>query len=618
MGFSKKTKLAAAIYQGVELDGMHADHIKPRALGGSDDVTNCQILTPKANMQKGAHYQPEPREWQLDFYQKWDQHPNEPFLLNATPGAGKTDAALHVAQMFLQQSSSHRVFVVSPRVSLCRQWRDKAANYEIQLTTKDVGLGLPADVKGGAITYAALDSLVLYLRKFCYHHPSLIILDEPHHCGSHASWGLNVETAFGLVHERDGRILELTGTPFRQDCQKIPFVSYNEEGNCIRHKSYTYKDALKDGIVRHLVFKGIAGDVTLLDNFTNVTSTQEFHKEIDEDDASYRLRHILNPKGKFIPAAVSEIHAKLMALRVVIPDAKALILCMDQQHAVEVAKVIKAATGCIPAVIVSDSEKATTDIKAFQHSNTEYCVSVRQVSEGCDVPEFQVLGWFTNYRTEMFFIQGCGRIVRSRSKESPAPNEDAEMEDSSAYVFMPDDPKLIEMAAAIEDEIAIAIKELTEPEPRGPNDTPPQNRFSFIDNSSHGVNTLLMNSTEYAVADGPIISAFSTKMGVPIPKAAKYLSCFRELGLQHPLTQSVPQLGQATVLECEKDKWCNISNVAVKRLVAILRKRQPDIHWRDINKDYKPVRTMTLNEIKEKVADVNRRIAAELAKYGPS
>lgn len=46
MAFSQKTKIAAAIYQDMETQNTHADHIIPRSRGGDDDVANCQLLSP--------------------------------------------------------------------------------------------------------------------------------------------------------------------------------------------------------------------------------------------------------------------------------------------------------------------------------------------------------------------------------------------------------------------------------------------------------------------------------------------------------------------------------------------------------------------------------------------
>ena len=83
---------------------------------------------------------------------------------------------------------------------------------------------------------------------------AMVILDEVHHAGHERAWGDGVFTAFELAAKR----LSLSGTPFRSDSSKIPFVRYDAtaEGD-LAHADYTYGygDALRDGgVVRPVYF----------------------------------------------------------------------------------------------------------------------------------------------------------------------------------------------------------------------------------------------------------------------------------------------------------------------------------------------------------------------------
>ena len=73
-----------------------------------------------------------------------------------------------------------------------------------------------------------------------------VILDEVHHGGDALSWGDAVREAF----ESATRRLMLTGTPFRSDTAKIPFVRYERGNDGIRRSSadytYGYAEALAD------------------------------------------------------------------------------------------------------------------------------------------------------------------------------------------------------------------------------------------------------------------------------------------------------------------------------------------------------------------------------------
>jgi superfamily II DNA or RNA helicase len=88
---------------------------------------------------------------------------------------------------------------------------------------------------------------------------SLIILDEVHHGGDALSWGDGIREAFASAKRR----LSLTGTPFRSDASPIPFVTYLEDAAGIRTSrpdySYGYGRALRDGVVRPVIFMTYAG-----------------------------------------------------------------------------------------------------------------------------------------------------------------------------------------------------------------------------------------------------------------------------------------------------------------------------------------------------------------------
>ena len=89
---------------------------------------------------------------------------------------------------------------------------------------------------------------------------SLVILDEVHHAGDGLSWGDAVAEAF----EQAERRLCLTGTPFRTRAdERIPFVRYDpqSDGGFASRADYTYsyRQALADGVVRPVVFAAYTG-----------------------------------------------------------------------------------------------------------------------------------------------------------------------------------------------------------------------------------------------------------------------------------------------------------------------------------------------------------------------
>lgn len=567
---------------------MHADHIKPRALGGSDDVTNCRILKPKSNMAKGKKHH-ELREWQQRFLDKWEQT-SGPFLLTAIPGGGKTIAALEAARRFLDGANSRRLIIVVPTVNLQEQWRQEATAFGIHLQTQDITC-IKEGFDGCVVTYQSLDALAQYFRKVCSVRQILTILDEPHHCGDKASWGNNAKVAFELSY----RILLLSGTPFRTDGQPIPFVPYDGGGTCVPDDRYDYPDALRDGVVRYLTFDYAKGDITLLTD--GVEANYEFTKEISEEEAARRLRFLLNPSGEFVQRQLSEAHARLLKIRQSIPDAAGIAVCIDQQHAVAVAKVLEGITGRKPAVIVSDEDKATNTVKAFRSGDSEWVVSVKQVSEGTDIKRLQVLCYLTTATTEIFFRQLIGRVSRVRYREDPPPTSDALDSDREAFVFLPADPRLVKHATTLEEMQLHAIKQENEEHLNAIEKDPSQSPLVFFLASSHmGTDALYVGQQHYSAVDGHGISHLADRYGITTAKAAKLYEDLKAGRLTLPSTPTLHSPAQAIPKEEILNKLRRQCHSVAFRLSKIL-----DVHVQEIHKAFKPQSEMSQVELEAKL-----------------
>src|SRR5699024_9510772 len=114
---------------------------------------------------------------------------------------------------------------------------------------------------GVALTYAQVAANPALHRARTEAARTLVILDEVHHGGDALTWGDAVREAF----EPATRRLALTGTPFRSDTSAIPFVTYERGADGIRRSradhSYGYGDALRDGVVRPVIFLAYTGEM---------------------------------------------------------------------------------------------------------------------------------------------------------------------------------------------------------------------------------------------------------------------------------------------------------------------------------------------------------------------
>src|SRR5215210_4292040 len=196
------------------------------------------------------------RPWQERALRKLDGWDGEPFLLSAAPGAGKTRPALVLARELLRSRAVRRVAIVCPTTPLTRQWAEAAGRLGVHLVADGGELRPPADFDGVAVTYARAAASAARWASQCSP-GTLVIADEAHHLGDDLAWGTGFRAAFGATR----RWLLLSGTPFRSDAMPIPGVTY-DDGLARPDVSYSYADAVKDGICRPVTFIPYDGTLT--------------------------------------------------------------------------------------------------------------------------------------------------------------------------------------------------------------------------------------------------------------------------------------------------------------------------------------------------------------------
>jgi superfamily II DNA or RNA helicase len=415
--------------------GWHGDHIHPHVAGGSTDVINGQALCPRCNLKKGSSLNA-PRKWQADALREfmlWQPEGDHGFLVEATPGAGKTKLSIEIAVRLLDAGRIDRIVIAVPTARLETQWAEEFGNRGININPNwHAGDGtLAPDVKGCVATYAEIARQSQIYRGLVAKVPTLVILDEIHHCGEEHSWGVGARKAF----QPAARKLLLSGTPFRSTNDAIPFVRY-VDGIGAPDFRYGYDKALGDRVVRAVFFPRRGGQMEWEWNGEKATAT--FDDRLANQDAGRRLRTALSPSGQWIPQVVADADKMLMDLRERDPHAGGIVFCETSSDARAVEAML-ARLGRNPVLVISEEPEADTRIGEFKKSKAPWIVSIRKVSEGVDIPRLRVGVYATPWLTEMFFRQVVGRLVRTNSAE----------EDPTAYLFIPDDQRLREMAQQI-------------------------------------------------------------------------------------------------------------------------------------------------------------------------
>lgn len=457
----------------LDRDLFDGDHIIPWSKGGRTTLDNLEALCRPCNGRKGNRAAPREtpprvsvslstvplRQWAVDALEVVAATA-EPVLIEACPGAGKTRFALECAARMITADEINRILVVVPSRRLVEQWVEAAsgidggASLPLAPPTWRHPQPLPVGACGGVITYQSLFSQPNWWAAFAAEpgYRALIVFDEIHHAGSESGWGITSQEAFAHWATR---ILCLTGTAFRTK-DPMAFVRTIQVGPVERRSaadySYSYGDALRDGVCRPVLFEHIGGTATFQvpDGTTHTVSTDD---DLNARGESYRLRTLLEPRGGHLREMIDVADARLARLRATgDSDAAGLIVCMDCNHADAVAEVLTERTGVRPVVVCSrlgnpDDTAPAAALEAFTHSSAPWIVAVKMVSEGVDIRRLRVLVYATNVLAELSFRQIAGRIVR----DDPGNAEDY------GVMVLPVDDRLAAMTERIKAEAPVSL-----------------------------------------------------------------------------------------------------------------------------------------------------------------
>ncbi len=381
------------------------------------------------------------RAWQEAALAAYLRDQPRDFLAVATPGAGKTTYALRLATELLGRGVVDRLTVVAPTEHLKTQWADAAARVGLSLDPKfsNTAGRHSDDYEGVALTYAQVAARPGLHRQLTAATRTLVVLDEIHHGGDSRSWGDAIREAFDGATRR----LSLTGTPFRSDTSPIPFVRYEMDSAGILTSAadytYGYAEALRDGVVRPVLFLAYGGSMRWRTRAGDEVSAT-LGEPLTKDLTAQAWRTALDPKGEWIPSVLTAADKRLTEVRRHVEDAGGLVIASNQTQARAYAAILAGLTGEKPTVVLSDDAGSSRRIEEFGASTSRWMVAVRMVSEGVDVPRLAVGVYATSTSTPLYFAQAVGRFVRARRRGE------------TASVFLPSVPVVLDHAARLEEQ----------------------------------------------------------------------------------------------------------------------------------------------------------------------
>lgn len=402
------------------------------------------------------------RNWQIEFAENFLITLGKilSFLCVACPGAGKTLGALRLIHKLFKDDMIDFVIVVVPTENLKTQWCRNAygrnGNIGLELLPKfssDSNMFL--NYHGFCVTYAQLENISQQLNKVCIGYRVLLVSDECHHAGEGLNWGTYLEESFINSEFK----LMLSGTPFRSDDCKIPFIDYTDEISRADYE-YTYSQAIRDGVCRSVEFFQFDGyfewETTKLKD--DLEKSNKYGHKISDimDDQTYSecLQMALDPYSEYFKEMLLAADGKLNELRNTIsPNAGGLIAAMDQFHAQRIKSTILSLINEDAEIIISDDPDSKEKLNNFEKSNDKWVIAVRMISEGTDIPRLMVGIYATIYRRELFFQQLIGRFVRMQL-DLPSKQK--------AYIFIPADLRSQKLCAEIEEQKVHSLLDIPE------------------------------------------------------------------------------------------------------------------------------------------------------------
>ncbi len=271
---------------------------------------------------------------------------------------------------------------------------------------------------GAAYTYHSLMYFDKSFWKSLQMHRVLVIFDEIHHCSGDSLDNANVwgGEILSQVQQCASYSLALTGTPWRTDSTPIVLSNYTDpDGEICCDYVYGLHEAIVDGVCRKPKIALINSNNLVYSSKDNVQFFGSITDFLSETVASYQSI-IWHPEAmKYVLEAGCK---KLNEIRKVNSDARGLVVASSVEHAYKLLNILEKEFDQTAIIVTYHDRDALAKIGYYRQSTTEWIVSVGMISEGTDIPRLQVCCHLSSVKTELYFRQVLGRILRVNQSEN--------------------------------------------------------------------------------------------------------------------------------------------------------------------------------------------------------
>jgi superfamily II DNA or RNA helicase len=261
----------------LSLGEARADHVQSYANGGKTHGSNIALRCDYCNRAKGKSNADQDlfkvakpklninlRPWQAECLEnqiKMASMGAKDYFVAAGVGSGKTVQAL---SLYLTGDYDMAI-IITPKSGIRGSWQSDATKMGINLrsvVTKNdfIGDGDRQLPNGYVLNAQMIQSVLNDIKILCQRFKVLIIIDEAHHYGDDLCWTQNVTAAV----EDAAFLLAMSGTPYRNDGQRIIALKYQRDGNkAVGMPDYerSYEKSLEAGETAPVITRFVSGSV---------------------------------------------------------------------------------------------------------------------------------------------------------------------------------------------------------------------------------------------------------------------------------------------------------------------------------------------------------------------
>ena len=184
-------------------------------------------------------------------------------------------------------------------------------------------------------------------------------------------------------------------------------MNYSDpEGELICDYQYSLSQAIRDNVCRE-------PKIVLVDS-NSISDGQDTYGSIAEfvKQAQSAYQEVLN-NDSALRYLLKLAVLKLSEIRASNPAAGGLVVASSVKHAEMINSLLIEEFNQTSTIVTYLHDNSTQKINSFKSSTEQWIVSVGMISEGTDIPRLQVCCHLSSIKTQLYFRQALGRILRS-------------------------------------------------------------------------------------------------------------------------------------------------------------------------------------------------------------